>query len=389
MSDVIHLGPAIEEIKLDDLPSANFGPGAELLMNTKKPSSGAGGVGGAQEIALTDLDSLEKELNELTLPKKEEPKNIFSLPAPSTVRFDDVKPIEFKPDIQAAAPVPETTKSWDGFKSFATVDPEKVAPKPEMNKEELLRAKFKYLRKLEELEQKGAVLTKKYDMGSNLEEMQGEYETLVQEKERKNSVKFQGKMLMAFITGIEFLNNKFDPFDLKIDGWAEQVNENIDDYDEIFAELHEKYKSKATLAPELKLLFQLGGGAIMLHMTNTMFKSAIPGMDDIMRQNPDLMQKFTQAAVSSVAPQNPGFSGFMSSMQNKPFSAPRPEPPPRRAEMKGPSDISDILSGLKSKTVAMDDEGSTVSVTELHDMNEGLKMPRKSKKRSDKNTLHL
>ena len=42
---------------------------------------------------------------------------------------------------------------------------------------------------------------------------------------------------MAAITGLEFLNNKFDPFDLKMDGWAEQVNENLNDYDEIFEEL--------------------------------------------------------------------------------------------------------------------------------------------------------
>ena len=113
-------------------------------------------------------------------------------------------------------------------------------------------------------------------MDSNLSEMQGEYESLKSEAERKNSVKFQGKMLMAAITGLEFLNNKFDPFDLRLDGWSENVNENIDDYDEIFAELHEKYKSKATMAPELKLLFQLGGSACMLHMTNSMFKNSIP-----------------------------------------------------------------------------------------------------------------
>ena len=36
-------------------------------------------------------------------------------------------------------------------------------------------------------------------------------------------------MLMACITGIEFLNNKFDPFDIKLDGWSEQIHENIDD----------------------------------------------------------------------------------------------------------------------------------------------------------------
>jgi ABC-type bacteriocin/lantibiotic exporter with double-glycine peptidase domain len=35
-------------------------------------------------------------------------------------------------------------------------------------------------------------------------------ENIIAEKERSNSVKFQGKMLMAAITGVEFLNSKFD-----------------------------------------------------------------------------------------------------------------------------------------------------------------------------------
>ena len=41
-------------------------------------------------------------------------------------------------------------------------------------------------------------------MDSNLDEMIGEYETILAEKERSNSVKFQGKMMMACITGLEF-----------------------------------------------------------------------------------------------------------------------------------------------------------------------------------------
>ena len=88
---------------------------------------------------------------------------------------------------------------------------------------------------------------------------------------------------MACNTGIEFLNNKFDPFDIKLDGWGEQINENIDEYDEILLN-YEKYKSKAKMSPT-KLLFQLGGSAMMVHMSITLFKSSMPGMDDIMRQN--------------------------------------------------------------------------------------------------------
>ena len=77
-------------------------------------------------------------------------------------------------------------------------------------------------------------------MESDLEEMKGEYEHLIQEKEKSNSVKFQVKILTTLITGIEFLNNKFDPFDIKLDGWSEQINENIDDYDEIFSQNYMK-----------------------------------------------------------------------------------------------------------------------------------------------------
>jgi hypothetical protein len=278
-------------------------------------------------------------------------------------------------------------------------------------------------------------------MESSLLEMKGEYETHVSEKEKQNAIKFQGKMLMAAVTGLEFLNNRFDPFDLKLDGWGEQVNENIDDYDEIFGELHEKYKSKATLAPELKLLFQLGGSAIMLHMTNTMFKSAMPGMDDIMRQNPELMQQFTQAAVNHMGEHKPEFGNFMNDIIHDGAPPPPPvrtqgigavNPPPRRpdigfarepdinegidihnnkaladpplktsrtlrADMKGPREIkhpgniNDLLSGLKSKTIQVEkpkNDSSTVSISELKDL-ENSNPPKKTRRRSDKNTVSL
>ena len=199
------------------------------------------------------------------------------------------------------------------------------------------------------------------------------------------------------------------------------MNENIEDYDDIFSQLHEKYKSKATMAPELKLLFQLGGGAIMLHMTNTMFKSSIPGMDDIMRQNPELMQKFTQAAVGSMGNSSPGFSGFMNNvMQDHAPSQAMPEPPQRsrrndvaydnspynvqkakpeeskpRPDMKGPSDINEILGGLKSKTINLNeskqDEGSVISLSELKEMKDDLSAAtgKSRRRKSDKNTVSL
>ena len=46
-------------------------------------------------------------------------------------------------------------------------------------------------------------------MESSLDEMKGEYEMIKAEKEKKASQKFQGKMLMAFVSGLEFLKMLF------------------------------------------------------------------------------------------------------------------------------------------------------------------------------------
>ena len=48
--------------------------------------------------------------------------------------------------------------------------------------------------------------------------MKREYERITRKLEIDRSVRFQRKMMIAFVTGIEFLNGKFDPFDLKLDG---------------------------------------------------------------------------------------------------------------------------------------------------------------------------
>ena len=72
-----------------------------------------------------------------------------------------------------------------------------------------------------------------------------------------------------------------------------------------------------------------------------------------------------------------------------------------RPEMKGPSDISHLLSGLKKttidkggppvKSVANDNNSSTISISELKEMQAGGSVPKKSKRRpkSEKNTLSL
>ena len=485
-----NMNPEIIEISSFDLnnnydtkplKSTNFGGGLEFLMNDKVKE----GNKPVSDIDIEDLNNLENELNDLvddgpsnmSYSSKSglfgnsnnfNDDNLFSNEDNKhSVRFNEEPTISIG---QSTLDTGDDKKTWDGYGKFNNIpispDKQPHNTHSHMSKEELLREKFKYLKKLEALEKKGVEISKKYNMESSLAEMQGEYETIVEEKTKLNSVKFQGNMLMAVINGIEFLNNRFDPFDIKLDGWGEQINENITDYDDVFGELYEKYKSKASMAPELKLLFQLGGSALMVHMTNTMFKSAMPGMDDILRQNPDLMRQFQSAAVNSMSQTSPGLSGFMNGLMNPEPEVPmgRGPPPPmstqgpnsippsfnrpgnndyssrpdlnmgrsnfvddginirertsvtepverskrptQRAEMRGPSDITDILSGLKTKTINIqkepavmqqnnvsvtDNNSSTISISDLKELQGESNIPKRSKRRqtSNKNTISL
>ena len=441
--------------------SANHGPAAEMLMNPNRQNKAASP---RSDIKLSDINELDN-INLNTI-KEKRPRPSFS--DITSNLFDVKKHPNLNLNINEKKSIPSTsakppplgginnnakTTTSDGFTTFneIPVSPDKPPPLPQLSQEEILREKLGYLRKLEALEKKGITLTKKYSMESPLAEMKGEYEMIKADKEKKSSVKFQQKMLLAFCSGLEFLNSKFDPFDLKLDGWSEAINENIDEYDDVFGELHEKYAGKAKMAPEIKLIFMLGGSAAMLHMTNTMFKSSMPGMDDIMRQNPELMAQFQNAAMNSMNQTNPGFGGFMNGVMGggpmpqmhpmnpmnhvpmPPRGAPqnpnretRDHPPHMpsgrpdvdmsrpsqysegvnirrnskvitqksgRPEMKGPSELGDILSGLKTKKINISkqkDSNSVVSINDLSNMND-VEKPKKTKRkpRSERNAISL
>ena len=220
-----------------------------------------------------------------------------------------------------------------------------------MNAQEIKNEKIDLIYKFKKLEGQGIRTTMNYNMSSHLEDMRNEFLKLKKQREVDNSIKFQRKVMMAAITGVEYLNNKFDPFDIKLDGWSESINENITDYDEIFEELSEKYGGKSEMAPELKLLMMLGGSAFMFHLTNTMFKSSIPGMDDILKQNPDLMNQFAKAAVGSIGKQNNEYNPppMRNTNSNVRPGVPLQQEPPQRQEMDGPSGLDDIINQMNLK----------------------------------------
>ena len=170
-------------------------------------------------------------------------------------------------------------------------------PNPGMSPEEMLNRKQEILFQFDKLQRRGFTLPRKYTLRDDLDFLEFEYEKIKKQREVESSIQFSRKMLMACITGVEYLNGKLDPFDVNLEGWSESIMENINDYDDVFEELHDKYKSKVKVAPEIRLMLMLGGSAFMFHLTNTMFKSAAPQMSEMFRNNPDLMKSMASAVM--------------------------------------------------------------------------------------------
>ena len=85
-------------------------------------------------------------------------------------------------------------------------------------------------------------------------------------------------------------------------------------------------------------------------------------------------------------------------MENN-FASVRPEKSsrPKRPEMKGPENINDILAGLKTKKINIQeskhdsDKKSTISLKDLQEIKETVGVPQRSKRkpRSERNTISL
>lgn len=256
-----------------------------------------------------------------------------------------------------------------------------------MNPEEERKKKIDLINKLNRLETKGYTLTKHFSMDNTLEEIQLEYDRLVDAKNLEGSIRFQRQCLMGVVTGFEFLNGKFNPFDWQLEGWSESVHENIEDYDEVFEELYDKYKGRGNMPPEAKLLMSLVGSGFMFHMSNSFFrqKMANVGPEDIFRNNPDLAKQFAAAAAQQAGP---GFGNFMGAAMGVPqqqgppvgmpqmpqgpglfyqasngmSTPPMPQMPQsmaaqnapavQRREMRGPSGVDDILKTFQEVRAA-------------------------------------
>ncbi|KAG2424906.1 hypothetical protein HXX76_014064 [Chlamydomonas incerta] len=183
----------------------------------------------------------------------------------------------------------------------ASGQPQQPPPRPYMDPRKELELKREALYQIDRLAKKGVSSPRVFTLSSSLEEMQAELERLKRDRDLDKSVNFQRYMMMTTVTGLEMLTNTFASRYVKLDGWSNHVNDNVNDFDDIFEELHAKWSNKAKMPPELRLIMSLGGSAAMFHMTNTMVKKYMPGMDQVLKSNPGLMKQVSAAMMNTVS----------------------------------------------------------------------------------------
>jgi hypothetical protein len=237
--------------------------------------------------------------------------------------------------------------------------------------------KMELMAKLFEIQRSGRQLTRAYNISSDIEDMEMEIRYQTDLENKKNSVGLCKSFLLNAVTAIEFLNDKFDPFGIQLNGWSDQMKINVDNYNDVFAELYEKYKgSGRKMEPELKLILMISASAASFHATKTMTKSM--GLERVVKNNPELLQKLqgtlsgtlekkigSNGQQQQAVPQaNPGFQRemYQRMMEEKqrmaqpmapmpvPQMAPLPPPVATRPEvsLRKPS-ISNLLNSVKSK----------------------------------------
>ena len=176
----------------------------------------------------------------------------------------------------------------------------------DLSPEETLKKKRLLLFKLKRLQKKNYQPSRFYDMNSSLPELTAEVESLKREANLDQGTKVTKNALISICSLLEYVNNKFDPFDVVLDGWSEDINDDVQngEYDEVMEEMYYKYYDKVSMGPELKLITMIGGSAVKFHLSHTLLKTMIPNAEALLKQNPGLKNEINDLIQKNVPEMN-------------------------------------------------------------------------------------
>ncbi|ARF10595.1 hypothetical protein Hokovirus_2_122 [Hokovirus HKV1] len=182
--------------------------------------------------------------------------------------------------------------------NYQEYEPKKSKPTNKLfnTEEEEMLAKYDLLRQLAEMvKYRGVILTKKYTIDSSYDELLRERNLHKYIKDKHEGTRWICDAFLHGVKGLEYLNGRFDPFGFKLDGWTDQLHDDIGENYDTFGELYEKYVGTGvSIPPELKLGFLLCSSAAKFHYVNSHL-SNLPNLDD--KDNEQVRETLRQKAM--------------------------------------------------------------------------------------------
>lgn len=245
--------------------------------------------------------------------------------------------------------------------------------------------------KLSRAKRNGMPVHRNLSIDSNIRELRNELKRVEYELSLSQSLRFQKRMLCLAVSGMEVLTERYSLFDLQLQGWSSQVQDDIDSFDSVLSRLHDKYKDRAAMAPELQLLLMLVSSAISFHVTKSMMKSiSQPGGGGLGGLLQSMMgggqaPKPPTASVQEMGPNEPrtfqrapmrgptplGAMGSMGAPAPDSMGVPDPMQLPQMSREKRPREEEDRISDVVSES-SSGDESSGSGKSDTSESSDGM-----------------
>jgi hypothetical protein len=136
----------------------------------------------------------------------------------------------------------------------------------ETSYEDIQSKKAFYLSEINRYSELGCKIYRVLDMSFDINEISGEYNRIKYEYESKQALGTCRLFMQAGVNFLETTDNKLNLIG-DLQGFSAHTQSTINQYDEIFIELYQKYKNTISAGPEIRLLMTFG-------LSLTMFKAS-------------------------------------------------------------------------------------------------------------------
>lgn len=186
------------------------------------------------------------------------------------------------------------------------------------------------LEELQNLEDQGYSLPKRFNHTSDPDEMEMVVEAGKRQVSRKIGTELSKNVLIGLVSGLEMMNHNYDPLGLKLDGFGDNVRTNIATYEDVLGRIWMQYGPGADgeINPIVQLTVMLAMAGASVHWSNGKMEE-FRAMQEKMREKQEKAAQRNQqggngnranqeafSATSPVAPGNANASGGFDAMSS-------------------------------------------------------------------------